>query len=178
MANGAHEPVAEIGSLGPLLARKVNSFSRALISVSDLVERFGGVFFDRNKVYVCTPDGVGPITTCIGERNDVRLYSFDLKALMKHERLVQRRGAESVGGFADVCATAVACSRGTGVASSSVTCSPSTFCPGAPTGVRCRNSLGGTTCGWSDRARAHDGVYARGTSRQQCAGGRIALGVS
>ena len=43
---------------------------------------------------------------------------------------------------------------------------------------RCRNSLGGTTCRWSDRARAHDGVYARGTSRQQCAGGRIALGVS
>ena len=114
---------------------------------------------------------------CIGERNDVRLYTLDLKALVKHEQLVQRRGAESVGGFADVCATAVTCCRGIGVASSGITCSSSTSCPDAPTGVRCRSSVGGTTCGWSDRASEHVDVHARGTSRQHFGSDRTALGV-
>ena len=140
------EPVTEVGKLGPLVARKVDSFSRALISVADLVDRFGGVFFDRGKVYVCTPDGVGPIITCIGHRNEVRLYGFDLEALVKHEHKLQKRGADSAGGFVEECSTSAEDAMPTLAASAFSACASRPECSASPTGMRCRTTVGMPTC--------------------------------
>ena len=55
VANGKSENIVEEGRLGPLLnAKKVVSFSRSLISVRDLVEQYGGVWFDADGVHVVT----------------------------------------------------------------------------------------------------------------------------
>merc|ERR1712185_726340 len=55
VANGQREPIAEVGCLGPLRnVQRVNSFTRTLVSVADLVEQFGVVMFDSSGTYLGT----------------------------------------------------------------------------------------------------------------------------
>ena len=60
VADGRRENIHETGALGPLTnVKKVRSFPRSLISVRDIVEKFGGVYFDGRGVHVVTlVDGV------------------------------------------------------------------------------------------------------------------------
>ena len=82
VATGKREPVAEIGDLGALEnVRRVNSFTRTLVSVRDLVEQFHRVIFDDDGVSVESPDG---IRTLIGRPMRNRLYSYDGDALSRH----------------------------------------------------------------------------------------------
>ena len=91
VANGQSEPVAEIGSFGPLTARKVRSFDRTLVSVRDLVDKYGGVYFDNSGVHVVTTVGEKFITSTIGAPTPERLYSFDLQGLMQHDKKVKAK---------------------------------------------------------------------------------------
>ena len=87
-ANGHIETVAEIGDLGPLKnARKVKSFDKTLVSVTDLVEQFGRVVFDVEGVTVETQaDNLeSKVSTNIGKPTSNRLYKFDISALEKHQ---------------------------------------------------------------------------------------------
>ena len=86
VANGQRERVAEEGSLGPLArVKKVNSFSRTLVSVADLVEQYGGLYFDKLGAHVVSEDASGDtIVTTIGTLTKSRLYSFDLASLSRH----------------------------------------------------------------------------------------------
>ena len=78
------ERVAEHGTYGAITtARKVRSFTRNLVSVSDLTDQFGVVQFDRDGVFV--DSGSGNLTR-IGSRTVDRLYSFDADALSRHAR--------------------------------------------------------------------------------------------
>ena len=91
VANGQSERITEIGSLGPLRgARRVNSFTRTLVSVRDLVEQFGPVRFDEDGVHISTSDGK---TAKIGRPLSSRLYSFDLKSFSRHVRGKEIAGA-------------------------------------------------------------------------------------
>ena len=98
MADGRRENVHETGTLGPLTnVKKVRSFPRSLISVRDIVEKFGGVYFDGRGVHVVTlvdgvsigdltgGDGVKSVTE-IGQTTPARLYSFDIDRLADHAR--------------------------------------------------------------------------------------------
>ena len=83
VATGKREPIAEIGDLGALKnVRRVNSFTRTLVSVRDLVEQFHRVIFDADGVSVESPDG--GIRTLIGRPMRNRLYSYDGDALSRH----------------------------------------------------------------------------------------------
>ena len=88
VANGEEERIAEIGSYGPLVGRKVRSFPRTLVSVRDLVDRFGSVYFDDKGVHVISPlTNTGEyMSTTIGLPTQSRLYSFDLDKLVEHSR--------------------------------------------------------------------------------------------
>jgi hypothetical protein len=88
-ANGQKEDVAEIGDAGPLSqVRKVNSFTRTLISVGDLADQFGGVYFDSNGSHVISEASTGWVATKIGRRNPSRLYTFDVESLIKHKEKI------------------------------------------------------------------------------------------
>ena len=88
VATGKREPIAEIGDLGALKnVRRVNSFTRTLVSVRDLVEQFHRVIFDADGVSVESPDG--GIRTLIGRPMRNRLYSYDGDALSQHAVAVQ-----------------------------------------------------------------------------------------
>ena len=84
VANGQSEDIAEMGGLGPLMARKVKSFDRTLISVRDLVDKYGGVYFDAEGVHLITHIGEDLVCSTIGAANSQRLCSFDLKGLQDH----------------------------------------------------------------------------------------------
>ena len=90
VANGKAERIAEEGRLGPLShVKKVESFSRSLISVRDLVDQYGGVWFDSDGVHVVSFDkgdgqpfvARGATVTRVGEPTRARLYSFDIAQL-------------------------------------------------------------------------------------------------
>ena len=94
VANGQREAITEIGELGPLTgAQKVGSFTRTLVSVSDLTEQFGVVIFDKNAVHVGSEDGA--LITKIGDLTPQRLYSFDLDALEGHALGIARLQARA-----------------------------------------------------------------------------------
>ena len=84
IATGRSEDIAEVGDLGPLRARKVNSFTRTLVSVRDLADKFGGVYFDSRFVYVVSKADGRIISTEIGKATKSRLYRFSLPDLEKH----------------------------------------------------------------------------------------------
>ena len=92
VANGRREEVSQIGDLGPLIGvRKVDSFTRTLVSVRDLVDQFGSVVFDSKGVHLrtCETDATtGAAGSCVGTQigrpTIQRLYSFDVEALIKH----------------------------------------------------------------------------------------------
>ena len=85
-ADGQRSAIVEVGNAGPLKgAKRVNTFTRPLISVGELTEQFGGVLFDRGHVYVVSRCGETTISTCIGKRNEARLYTFDVQALAEHQ---------------------------------------------------------------------------------------------
>ena len=84
VANGQKEEVRETGWLGPLVARKVSSFPRTLVSVRDLVEALGAVTFDVDGVFATTSIGEKTTRSKIGEPLKSRLYSFDLPAVVRH----------------------------------------------------------------------------------------------
>ena len=86
VANGEKEEVKESGWLGPLRARKVESFPRPLVSVRDLVEAVGSVLFDREGVYAVTRTTGGRVESKIGKPTDSRLYGFDVLGLIGHIR--------------------------------------------------------------------------------------------
>ena len=94
VANNALERVSEVGDLGPIKgAKKVRSFNRTLVSVTDLVEQFGRVIFDSDGVKVETKRGPKSkrIRTVIGTPTLNRLYKFDQAALQNHaDRIVGR----------------------------------------------------------------------------------------
>ena len=78
VANGRVEPVSAIGDIGALRnVRKVDSFTRTLVSVRDLVEQFGTVSFTRRGVFIRRRGK----NSLIGEPLPNRLYSFNLDAL-------------------------------------------------------------------------------------------------
>jgi len=84
-AEGRKRAVVEEGSYGPLShAQKVPGFTRVLVSVLDLAERFGVVRFDTEGVYVVS----GDVRSKIGTVTPSRLYSFDLSALQQHAQRV------------------------------------------------------------------------------------------
>ena len=85
VANGQRERIAEIGDLGPLRdVQKVNSFTRTLVSVADLVEQFGIVMFDRTGTYLGSCWGDEALISKIGSYTGDRLYRFDQSSLTKH----------------------------------------------------------------------------------------------
>ena len=84
VANGQKEEVKETGWLGPLVARKVSSFPRALISVRDLVDALGAIMFNEEGVHALTTMENDVAVTRIGVPLESRLYSFDLPAVIQH----------------------------------------------------------------------------------------------
>ena len=71
--------------LGPLKnVQKVNSFTRTLVSVADLVEQFGVVMFDRTGAYLSSCRGREALISKIGSYTGDRLYRFDQSSLAKH----------------------------------------------------------------------------------------------
>ena len=79
------EKIAERGDLGPLSgARKVNSFSRTLVSVVDTAEQVGDVLFTPVAAWVVNIVGDVVLKTKIATRTASRLYSFDIVALESH----------------------------------------------------------------------------------------------
>lgn len=85
IANGIREKIAERGDLGPLSgARKVNSFSRTLVSVVDTAEQVGDVLFTPVAAWVVNIVGDVVLKTKIATRTASRLYSFDIVALESH----------------------------------------------------------------------------------------------
>ena len=85
VANGRMERIVEKGDLGPLSgARKVNSFSRTLVSVVDTAEQVGDVLFTPKDAWVVNVVGDKTIKTKIATRTRSRLYSFDIQALERH----------------------------------------------------------------------------------------------
>ena len=93
------------------------SFSRSLISVRDLVDQYGGVWFDADGVHVVTlPGGESDVADLVGGRNatvtkigmptSARLYSFDIEQLEAHQRNVD----------IDVCAVRAAVQRNADIA--------------------------------------------------------------
>ena len=90
VANGQSQNIAEMGELGPLMARKVKSFDRTLISVRDLVDKYGGVYFDAEGVHLITHIGEDLVCSTIGAANSQRLCGFDLKGLQDHHDKVNK----------------------------------------------------------------------------------------
>ena len=78
----------EEGDLGPLKgARKVNGFSRTLVSVSEVTKQIGNVLFTRTPKagFVITTLGDGSlVATRIATAIAQGLYKFDLSGLQRH----------------------------------------------------------------------------------------------
>ena len=69
------------------------SFARTLVSVADLVRKYGVTAFDERGVHVVSKCKDGTvISTQIGERTRERLYSFDLSRLEAHDLAVRAAG--------------------------------------------------------------------------------------
>ena len=97
VANGHQEAIAGKGSYGSITsARRVSSFPRNLISVSDIIEQFGFVVFDREGAFVISlsPSGHERLTTRIADRTDDRLFAFDSDALSEHAENMKTRGMD------------------------------------------------------------------------------------
>ena len=78
VADGRVEPVSAIGDIGVLRGvRRVDSFTRTLVSVRDLVEQFGTVSFTQRGVFIRRRGK----NSRIGRPLPNRLYSFNLSAL-------------------------------------------------------------------------------------------------
>ena len=88
VATGRTEPIAETGDLGVLRGvQRVNSFTRTLVSVTDLVDQFEAVRFDKSGAHVETKGSDGRIvSTLIGRPTASRLFGFDDAALSRHAR--------------------------------------------------------------------------------------------
>ena len=85
VANGQREKVLCEGDIGPLTGvKQVASFKRSLVSVTDLVEQFGGLYFDDQGVHVVSKCDSGMIVTTIGLPTKNRLYSFNIECLKQH----------------------------------------------------------------------------------------------
>ena len=86
VANGKKEAIVEQGDLGPLTgARKVHSFSRTLVSVSDVAEQVGNVLFTPSAAFVLSTVGADKYAaTQIATATKSRLYKFDVCALQRH----------------------------------------------------------------------------------------------
>ena len=93
-ANEQAENIVEEGELGPLEdAQKVMSFARILVSVADLVRKYGVTAFDEKGVHVVSKCRDGTlVSTQIGEKTRERLYSFDLRRLESHDLTVRASG--------------------------------------------------------------------------------------
>ena len=76
-----------MGELGPLMARNVRSFDRTLISVRDLVDKYGGVYFDDEGAHLITHIGEDLICSTIGAANAQRLCGFDLSGLQEQLKI-------------------------------------------------------------------------------------------
>ena len=87
----------EVGWLGSLRnVQKVNSFTRTLVSVADLVEQFGVVMFDTSGAYLGSKYRGKTLITKIGSSTPDRLYRFDQPALERHvEKLPDLRAGSS-----------------------------------------------------------------------------------
>ena len=97
VANGHQEAVAGKGWYGPIsTARRIASFPRTLVSVSDILEQFGFVIFDRDGAYVVShsPSKTACLVSKIGERTHDRLFSFDKEALSSHAADMKARGMD------------------------------------------------------------------------------------
>ena len=100
VANGEVERIKSIGNLGPLKdVRVLEKAAYALVSVRDLVELFGGVYFNDDGVFVVpkfSTDEMGKLVasggkgelSCVGRPTGTknRLYSFDLGKTLGHMR--------------------------------------------------------------------------------------------
>ena len=62
----------------------MNSFTRTLVSVADLVEQFGVVIFDEKGAHVGTNWGDEAVITQIGQSTSDRLHKYDGRALERH----------------------------------------------------------------------------------------------
>ena len=96
VANGMRERVAQEGDIGPLRnVKQVRSFKRSLVSVADLVDQFGGLFFDQRGVHVVSKKAGNLVSTTIGLRTPNRLFSFNIGALSKHVEACTRGGSRT-----------------------------------------------------------------------------------
>ena len=98
VANGQCERIVETGTLGSISgARRVNSFKRTLVSVTDIVQQFGSVLFDKDGAYLLSVSTLGtPIISQIGQGTPERLYSFDGAALTAHAKRMGELGFDSL----------------------------------------------------------------------------------
>ena len=95
-ADGQRSAIAQIGNAGPLHGvKRVDSFTRPLISVSELSAQFGGVYFDSEEVYVVSRCDGSIIATSVGRRNAAHLYTFDVQALADHQAKLRLREIKS-----------------------------------------------------------------------------------
>ena len=85
-ANGQLEKIVEEGDLGPLKgARKVNGFSRTLVSVSEVTKQIGNVLFTPKAGFViAVRDDGSLVATQIATATAQGLYKFDLSGLQRH----------------------------------------------------------------------------------------------
>ena len=76
-----------------VFSQRVNSFTRTLVSVTDLVDQFEAVRFDKSGAHVETkgPDG-RVVSTLIGRPTASRLFGFDDVALSRHARKIRGDG--------------------------------------------------------------------------------------
>ena len=105
VANGQREAVLREGDIGPLRGvKQVQSFKRSLVSVADLVEQFGGLFFDAAGVHVVSPSADGVVVTTVGTPTKNRLFSFNVDALSAHRDAVGGYGGQHPLGLLSCCA--------------------------------------------------------------------------
>ena len=105
VANGQREAVLREGDIGPLRGvKQVQSFKRSLVSVADLVEQFGGLFFDAAGVHVVSPSADGVVVTTVGIPTKNRLFSFNVDALSAHRDAVGGYGGQHPLGLLSCCA--------------------------------------------------------------------------
>ena len=98
VANGQCERIVETGTLGSISGvRRVNSFKRTLVSVTDIVQQFGSVLFDKDGAYLLSVSVLGtPIISQIGQSTPERLYSFDGTTLTAHAKRMGELGFDSL----------------------------------------------------------------------------------
>jgi hypothetical protein len=84
-------------------AKKVMSFQRTLVIVRDLVDQYGGVFFDKSGVHVVTSCGGKLFVTTIGKPTNNRLCSFGIDSLQEHDDVINH-GSGGLSGRQAKCA--------------------------------------------------------------------------